>query len=171
MPFVPTQSSLAFHRIILTQKWGPADHSGFCDWSVPLRDCADTFSWSLITTVTTCPWGHNAHLLEGTECFWVHSWECRHPVMAHGSVLSLQSSLTRWMSAPHPQYTSFFHTAPAPAMVLVGKWKTPAMRFYVFNCLDSKDRSLLLWDLCVCLRTHGHTHTCIYIHTGLSRWR
>lgn len=58
---------------------------------------------------------------EGVKCFCVHSWECSHPVMAHGPVLSLQSSLTRWMSAPHPQCTSFFHTAPAHSMGLVGK--------------------------------------------------
>ena len=58
---------------------------------------------------------------EGVECFYVHSWECGHLMMAHGPVLSLQSSLTHWMSAPHLQCTSFFYTAPARSMGLVDK--------------------------------------------------
>lgn len=107
--------------------------------------------------------------LEGVECFCVHSWECSHPVMAHGPVLSLQSSLTRWMSAPHPHRSSILLLHILWGW-LVKQWKTPAMWFYIFNCIDSKDKSLSLWDQCVCVCVHMDTHTCMYIHIGLSRW-
>lgn len=164
MPFVPTQSSLAFHKIILTKKRGPADYFGFCDWSVPSRDCADTFSWSLITTVYHLPIGHNAHLLEGIECFCVHSWECHHPwwLMAQCFLYS-QASPAGCQLPTHSIHCSSIQLLHLLWCWLVSEKHQPCSSTFLTAWTPKID--LCYCEICVCVCVHMDTHTHMYIHT------